>query len=256
MSSETKTAWRTKRKQTQKRGISVKARKKKGSFSMKAKAPAILRSHAVEIKWVDVTNGGTPPVDLTMSQTTANSLMNGLLLGTGPNQRLGRKIRLKSLRLRGIIRKAQGTAPGLDGDFGRVFVVYDRQANAVGPAYADLMQSTDLASNQSSTVWDHFNMSNSDRFKILRSYEYNAYPSTAASITGQPAQEPVEAQQTRIIDDFIPLTDLVTQYNSGNTGGVADITTGSLYVFAQGNELVANATMKFSFTARLRFEDL
>lgn len=127
-------------------------------------------------------------------------LLNGLTLGTGASNRIGREIMMRELDF-----YVSPTAS-------RFMIVYDRQSNGGAPSSTDLTQdSTDLQSPWSFT--------NRDRFDILWDSQWDRTPEQAI----------ISYQKG------LPIG-LCTYYNSGNAGTVADITSGALYlaIWSQG----------------------
>lgn len=106
----------------------------------------------------------------------------------------------------------------------------------------------------SSLAIDMVNLSNSDRFKILRKWELMTYPS-ATAVVPQAAQEPSEGEQCRVLTAFVKLKDMVTQFNSGNAGTVADMTTGSLWLVTHGTAANAAESCQLTYCTRVRYDD-
>lgn len=214
-----------------------------------------------ELKFVDILTTNN-----IISTTATFTLINGLVSGATETNRIGRKIMMKSLHFTGRLipsgNQAAANPPGME--YLRMIIVYDRQPNAAVFATADVLQSTDQAATTATTSLDHFNMSNAERFKIVRdlrisiqqrpmdaTLEYNVarigqqtFPGCTKDSFGVPCYE-----------QFIKLNGLETHYNNGSAGTVADITSGSLYVFTLGNVAVANACYSIQWTARLRYWD-
>lgn len=90
------------------------------------------------------------------------------LEGASFYQRVGRRIRMKSIELRGEIQPSNGNAAAVTRQFARLLVIYDRQANGALPAVADILTGYNAAGATSSTVYDGLNMNNRDRFLVLR----------------------------------------------------------------------------------------
>jgi hypothetical protein len=90
-------------------------KKRKASKSAKRRkrdVPAVLHSSHVEVKWVDSATG----VTAALNTTGTIALLNGLVLGTGPTNRLGRKIRMKSVQIRAYVTRLNpGASPHTEG---------------------------------------------------------------------------------------------------------------------------------------------
>lgn len=178
---------------------------------------------APELKNVDVA------VSLAANNGGAVLLLNGVAPGTALNQRVGRRILLRSLRY--YLAASVTAATGVD-QFHRVLVVLDSQPNGAALAAADV-----LDGGQSSQV----NISNQLRFKILldRRIYLNA--------SGEP-------DSARLIDGSIGMNTVV-QFNSGVAGTVADIATNSLYLVVLGSEAAGVTAGTVAGTTRVRYSD-
>ena len=105
----------------------------------------------MEAKVVD-----TDPANYSMDTTGSITLINGVATGSDFTDRIGRKIILKSVYVRGIIKPVDSQT---NDALCRMMVVYDMQANGAAPAITDILKS---ATSQS-----QLNMNNRDRFKII-----------------------------------------------------------------------------------------
>jgi len=124
-------------------------------------------------------------------------LLNGLQLGTGGSNRIGRSILMKTI----YIWAAQA------GTQSRHIILYDKQANGAAPAIADVFQVT-------TTARSPLNYSYLDRFALI----YDQW----LPLVGD----------TYTVDNFD--IELETYFNSGNAGTVADISSGALYYMLGG----------------------
>ncbi len=145
------------------------------------------------------------------------TLLNGCSPGTAIDQRIGRRIHLKSINVRAL--SVVGAASGVD-QVHRVVIFVDHQANGSVPAVLDVLAS--------SSVYSQYNPSYTARFDVLldKTVYLNA---TAEPGSGQVWQwrKGLGAYETR--------------FNSGTAGTVADITTNSLYILTLGS-VAAGAT--------------
>jgi len=185
--------------------------------------------------------------------TMGFSLCNGIRKGTDMYERIGRKIALKSLHVQGQIistKVAGGQAAPL---FARLLVVYDRNPAGAAPAATDLIQGVGSTGTTSNTAYDSINMNNRDRFIVLRDKRYvlppygaNGVATTIAPVnTWNPAQD-------LVVNEFVILKDLETVFNT-DAAGVAEISTGSLYIITFGSD--GSQGYAFNHTARLRYSD-
>jgi len=223
--------------------------KKKGTARTaykKSSAPMATRGFSFPIpekKYKDMTIA-----ILTCNTTGAFQLMNGLVMGTTYNDRIGRRICIKSIYIRGMVGQEGSfttiTSPLVSqGQLCRLIVVADMQPNGAVPALTDvLFEATSLA---------QLNPNNRDRFKILVDKQWAVgrliYDTTNGIAALDNCQWPVKK--------FKKLN-LSTTYNGGNTGGIGDIATGALYMLWVGSESAGTDTdCAFFGTARIRYYD-
>lgn len=191
-------------------------------------------SLGTEVKFIDV-NGTTQTAPSASSSWSAGMLLNGCVPGSGATDRVGRKIIIKSLLFRYSIQVAAQTGGG--GRF-RILVVYDKQTNATAPAITDILLADDWLSPN--------NLSNRDRFVTLCD-EYTD-PSTGTATTVGDFNDPCGMLKFKRLN-------LETMFNSGNAGTVADITTGSIYVFFSQPGTMTYTSATLNFRSRVRFLD-
>jgi len=149
--------------------------------------------------------------------TTLNACVNGAEL----YQRVGRKIYMKSLHIRGYIKSI---ATGIQDQL-RIIVYYDSQANGAAPTIGALLQDSNAAAGTSAQ--SEINLVNRQRFSILRDFHVlvPAQTFTAGVLTNTAYPDTTGKLD---IDMFIKLKGLETIYNGTNGGTVADITSGAL----------------------------
>jgi len=175
---------------------------------------------------------------LTTNVPTAGNvnLLNGIAAGTDYNQRIGRKITIKSIYLRYTLNPIS-TASAAVGDTVRVMIVYDTQANGALATVADVLQTSGYQSG--------INLNNRDRFKIMYD-KWHVMPAntyTAGALTaGSPTQKFASKFKSCNLEQIF----------SGTTGAIGSIATGSLFslVISAANN-VSNINLEF----RLRFID-
>lgn len=231
-------------------GPARKGKRKAGKSPYKrarlSKSPAMQKGSNNERKWVDIR--GVQAFNTTGSFT----LINGLIRGTDSYQRVGRRIKMTRVNVRGIVTFLQaGAAPGAD--LLRLQLIYDREANGATPALADILQDT---SNAGATTVDSLaglNLNNSDRFAVLKEWYWSipAASNSGGAATGSQAVPTM----TELCFKFTKKCNLDVRFNSGNAGTSADITTGALYVVASGALAAANAQWEVVTDSRIRYVD-
>lgn len=209
--------------------------------------PASLTSHSREIKAIDV----NVTASMAIPGSITFNLLNGVQAGAAFYNRVGSRIEMKSVHIRGYIRNMTTCID----DVARFLVVYDRQPNGAFPNITDIIQSRDQQGATANTGVSPINLDQRDRFVILRDYQVYlpSVTNTAGVLTNGPAHQcngnPLEFSM------FIKLKGLVTHYkSSSNPTTVADINTGGLYALC----LCFNDDSKWrcQFSSRLRFDDM
>lgn len=182
-----------------------------------------------ELHAKDKTNTGQ-----NVSDANANQLLNATALGSGIDQRTGRRIKMTSLQLTYQI--YPGASQTTDQDI-MLFVVYDRQANAAEPTvanvYANLAGATSPVSPR--------NLAYMDRFKVIY---HKIYRIKATD------------DKTTITRSKYFRLNLPVVYNGATTGDIGDISAGSLLLMGIGDTtLTTNNVPKMDFNARVRYID-
>lgn len=186
-----------------------------------------------ELKVIDVA-----ATAITVTPAASLTLLNGCSAGTDYLNRIGRKIIMKSILIRGTINPASGASRPI-GDIVRAMVFWDLQANSVAPVLGDILQST-------ADVNSPMNLTNRDRFKIVQDKFIVMNPDTYT--TGAPTGgNPI----TRNYKLYKKCNQEVIFSGTGFT--VGNIQTGSLFmlVISQGTSLTT-----YTLTSRVRFEDM
>lgn len=181
-----------------------------------------------ETKFIDT----SPTFTLTAGANTFVAtpvLLNGCIQGTEATQRLGRKISMTSMYLKGNI-LLQGTTVG--GGFLRLAIVYDKQSNGTAPAITDVWLTNAITSPN--------NLSNRDRFVKVVDIE--------TPVIGVQGDFSIPVEIYRKLN-------LETLFNTGNAGTVGDITTGSLHMFICNNAGFTVAPPVDAFQCRIKFTD-
>lgn len=165
---------------------------------------------SVEKKWNDVSY----TLWASGSGTATVSLLNGLTQGTTANTRVGSRIELKSIAFRSNFQSgtsATGVTPF------RIKIVYDKQSDGAAPAATDVMAGDAIDS--------HNNLSNAGRFITLFDQTWQPQVGYGGGASG------AGATQAQVLEGYVKCA-LPVKYNSGNTGTVADIVAGAIYVLA------------------------
>lgn len=163
-------------------------------------------------------------------------------LGTDYTNRIGRKITLKSVYIRGYVRTEISGAPAaktVASQQARFMLVYDDQPNGALPAVTDILNTIDTASQ--------LNLNNRDRFRVLKDkcWSFDPYLQSASA-----------SAQIFNVRIYKKLNVDVT-FNATNGGTIADIQTGALLtVFVGSNIAGTNEDANAYFSSRVRFLDM
>lgn len=181
-----------------------------------------------ELKVID-----TAQAQYACTTTGSVTLLNGVATGTDFTNRIGRKIIMKSVQIRGMVRPATSTPTSA---VCRVIIGYDMQPNTALPAVTDVL----LAATGDSML----NLNNRDRFKMLMDKQVTMgfYNTTASSSV---------ADHTVVnVKKYIKLNhDTIFD---GTTAAIGDITSGSLFLLTVGT---LASGWEILCTLRVRFED-
>lgn len=161
----------------------------------------------------------------------ALTLLNGCTAAATPTSRVGRRIRMSSVLIRGYVQMAPtstGATPF------RLLVVYDKQTNKLAPAVSDIL-SVDAFSYP-------MLLANSRRFKIVLDKQFPFF--------GTAGPQGIE------INEYVKLA-LETEFIDGaGAGTVADITSGGLFAITFTSAGIGVATLTNNIQARVRFTDI
>jgi len=171
-------------------------------------------------------------------------------VGADMNQRIGRKILLKSVYIRGYVRTeaATSTLPLVNtiGQMGRFIIFADLQPNGAAPAVTALLKEASPASQ--------LNIDNRDRFKVYCDREFIFDPYGASTTATQTYLSCTN--QIRAIKKFKKIN-LEMIFNATNGGTIADVNSGALYMLWIGNVAAGtNTNMSASLSTRVRYSDM
>ena len=183
-----------------------------------------------------------------VNTTGSITLLAVPVTGADYNARIGRKITLKSLFIRGRIQlevDATLAAVSVTGQQARCIVVYDLQPNGAAPAITDILNTADPAS--------HLNLNNRDRFRVIADKEYTFDPYSSVTTANQ-AQ--LCFGRTIYNMKLYKRLNLDMIFNAVNGGTVADIASGALYMVWLGSAPSAsNGDVNAIVSTRVRYAD-
>lgn len=197
-----------------------------------------------ELKAFDLANTGL--VGNTVAGPPNFQYLNAMINGAELYQRVGRKVYMKSLHIRGFL-FPNGAVPV--NEFGRIIVFYDSQPNKAAITIANLLQDSNAAA--ATSVVSEINLVNRQRIKILRDYQVYLPAGTGANDVSTNTL-PDQITSSLSIDMFIKLKGLEAIYDATNGGTVADITSGAIGITFV---TVDGALWTFQYGSRLRYYD-
>lgn len=215
----------------------------------KYQKPGALYQSGSEIKAIDIPFGAQ--VFHTVAGTPTIALLNGVQTGAAFYNRVGSRIEMKNLHLRGsIVNIATSDAQ----QTGRIIIVYDRQPQGALPTFSDIFQSRDQQGTASTTWASEINLDQRDRFVIIRDIQYflPSVTNTVGVLTNGP-NYPGKDQEMDV-NIFVKLKGLITHFKSStNPTVIGDVAAGALYLV---NVISTNdATWQLGISSRLRFDD-
>lgn len=187
-----------------------------------------------EVKFLD-SGEGNAAVSTTGTLTTS---LNLIPQGVSPSERVGRKVVLTAVQLRGQLSLTNTSTPTNTADRVRIILYWDKQANGAAATATDILSTASI---------DSFNnLTNSSRFVILADKEMELVTQAGAN-DGAADQFAVDVRSFSIFKRCrIPM-----EFN-GATGGLTEIRSNNVGVMFISQSGFAGRL----FTARVRFSDL
>jgi len=191
---------------------------------------------------------------ITTTNTNAQiQTVNLIQAGTGSWNRIGRKVTLKSLRLKGTATCShfQDVDNDIYGNIVRIIVVWDKQpAGGTEPLFNDIFGVTSQAGVETAVFSSPPKYDTMDRFRVLKDWDMNSEPGALPSTTNY-------IRLDYPIDCYINLGELETTF-SGQSAPmtIADINNGALYVIARAQRGdVTQTVWTLNLNARIRYLD-
>ena len=188
-----------------------------------------------ELKYIDLA-----AVDQNIGTGGTVVLINGCATGTDIQNRIGRKICMKSIVFNVNNFPVPVVANALAGIMLRHMIIYDTQPNSAGtvPAVTDILQAA--------TTLSPLNLNNRDRFKVIydkRSQIGSFSITTGPFLTGGSPQNVFWSKYRKLNHDVI---------FSGVGDTIGNISTGAMYLLFIGDFASVART---DFYTRIRFQD-
>jgi len=173
-------------------------------------------------------------------QEIADYQLDFVPIGTGPSERIGRKITIKSIHLKGEAYMFSSSATSLDeaaSTIVRIFIVQDTQCNGSSALATDIWTTAKPSQNQ-------INMENSSRFRVLKKIVLVLKSPfwDAAALKSGAVTMPFEHYMK---------CDIPLEY-SGTTGVVSELRSNHVQVWVSSSE---NAFTSVIGSSRIRYSD-
>lgn len=168
-------------------------------------------------------------------------------LGSDASQRIGRQVNIRKIVLKGIMASQPESYNGMV----RIMLVYDAQTNASAFTLGTL-----LKGNGGQVFIDSLqNLDNRDRFKIIVDKQFMLQKHVLGDNNATPVVLATSGASHKFLKMHKKLR-LPVVFNNNSTGGIGDITTGSLYCIVM-HTLQSNATnaIGYNFQWRVRYYD-
>jgi len=206
-----------------------------------------------ELKGMDTTIFYNPVVATTGTNGNTTTL-NLVQTGTGSWNRVGRKIHIKSVRVKGeaIVEHVLSALGDFIANQLRMILVWDSQpAGGTEPLFSDIFGETSQAGVETSTWFSQPKYDTMSRFTILKDWTYESSPQAGVNANGD------IIRNTFAVDCYIRLNNLESTYSGQSSPmTIADINNGALYLVARA--AIDNATSSVasvSVRSRIRYTD-
>ncbi len=161
-----------------------------------------------------------------------------MAIGTGESNRIGRKIQLKGIYMRGSIQLNNQTVPGSTADRVRVILYWDKQTNKAAAAVTDLLKTANVDSFR--------NLNNSGRFMFLHDKTY-----ALSSQSGGPLSTTTTNYGEKRVNLTVSKNVSITIEFVADTPSVADLASNNIGVMC----ISQDGLVTIGYTARIRYTD-
>lgn len=208
------------------------------SRSVARRPPTVVSRGGTEIKQVDfeLSPAAVPEqgsAGLTFTTGGSINVVNLVKTGSGFYNRVGRKVTLRSLRVKFTLADEMAASSETQAAHLRILVVYDTSPNGVLPLVSDILQDINQDGGTSTSWVSDLNQNNRDRFRILRDMN-SERPEVYNDVNNVRTSSGVVDQQfgTEYFDEYIKtVRGWDTCYKSDASPiTIADCSSGAVYV--------------------------
>jgi len=197
------------------------------------------------------------PIIATTNTNGSCFVLNLIPPGTGSWNRVGRKVYLQSVRIKGSVvvsYSPAATTSNISAALIRMVLVWDKQPSGGAiPTFDTVFGTTDQAGLEATTVLSPPKYDNMDRFKVLKDCVIDA--GINAVVTGGTQNFILNEEP---IDEYVKLGGRECVYSGQSaTQTIADISTGALYVYFRSTVNSSTTVPEVTSTtyARVRYSD-
>jgi hypothetical protein len=204
----------------------------------------IARKFQGELKHQDLAISSTSIPVIANIPATWGQLCSPISLGTSMDSaRIGRKIKLKSIHLKGVLTRlasAGTTAPGAA--VVTIYCILDRQANGAAAAVTDVFTSTNVRGA-------FVNLANSQRFKVIRKLTYEMNQAAAGGNVGGTDTNWSDVDQHV---EWYKKCSIPILYSEGAGGAITDVMSNNVFFIVGLNNSGADAEVVFNGGVMIR----
>lgn len=231
---------------------SFKKRRTNGSITIE-KALAIIAKSSGELKGVDIDIDDTSILVSTASNANCK-VLNLMKEGNGTENRVGKKINIKSVRIKGVANynyTPEGVTGNINAGIMRMVLVWDKQPNGVKPLYNKVFSRINQEGVETSEFLDNVNPSNTSRFSVLKDKIFQANP-TVMNTSGGTTNA---VKLNYMFDEYLTMNKDTIYDKTAGTITIANIATGALYLYyisniqgTPGTWSITNGVSKLRYT--------
>ncbi len=215
----------------------AKRRHRRGRFRRNRRFRGRICTAPVEKKFHEVVYTADPVTSTFATLTHAGGQsLNLIAQGITESTRVGRKICIHTVSMKGAMNQANGTTVN-PAEAVRLFLIHDTQPNGADGPIADIMEGTGIHSFR--------NLANESRFRILWSKKFHFRPGLSGNGTTHAFPNSV------IHFGFHKKVEIPIQYDS-TAGAITEVQTNNLQLIGVNDN---NTTCTLDGTIRLRYVD-
>lgn len=242
-------------------------RRSSGAISKFTKRPNQIETKTMDLLFTGAYAAAYTPDTVPLQTLNTNNgtacvqALNLIQQGPGTSQRIGHKVSLKSLRLKGswIVGNAVATLTPYQV---RLMVIYDHNPDGAYTAANQILGSITQANVVSTGIAsDSLNPNFFERMVVLMDKWITLPPYNAGALSTTSMNGPSD-QVAFCVDEYVSLKNLEVVYGNTSNGlatanpmTIAYIQSGALYIVSYGLNAAASCPYQFYGSARLRFRD-